>query len=174
MDLIISFSGRANGNCDRVAGFIAAPNDKIVSFRSLKVHSCSNCGYECFKGACKYREDDIYPLYRSMTEYDRVILLVPMYGGNPSSLYFIFNERGQDFFMRNDTYDEIIKRLYIIGIYGSAEETPDFIPCLEKWFYGSPCQNRVLGIERHTYGQKLGDFVLDIPEIREKILTFLR
>ncbi len=171
--LIISFSGRENGNCDQIAKFVACGDDQIVHFRELNVHPCSNCGYECFRGACKYRADDSYRLYSEMCSYDRVILIVPMYCGHPASMYFIFNERSQDYFMHNDTYEEIIKRLYIIGIYGNAETTPDFIPCFEKWFSGSSCQNHVLSIERHRYSQKLQDCVLDVPEIKTKIQDFL-
>lgn len=174
MNLIISFSGRENGNCDQIARYIATSGDKIIYFRDLNVHPCCGCSYECFSGACRYRADDIYSLYSDMRSFSKVILLVPMYCGNPASLYFTFNERCQDFFMHNDTYDEIIKRLYIIGIYGSAEETPNFIPCLEKWFDGSAYRNRVLGIERHLYRQKLHENVLDVDEVRMKIDRFLK
>lgn len=174
MNLIISFSGRENGNCDRIARFIASDRDRIVCFRELNIHPCFGCGYECFSGPCKYREDDIYGLYGEMCSYDKVILIVPMYCGNPASLYFIFNERCQGYFMHNDTYGEIIRRLYIIGVYGKGETTPDFIPCLEKWFSGSPYRNRVLGIERHLYSQKLRDDLLDVAEVREMIRDFLK
>ena len=173
MDLIISFSGRSDGNCDQIAKFISSENSRIVCFRDLNVHACSGCQYECFAGACKYRRDDIYGLYDSMLGYDRVVLLVPMYCGNPASLYFTFNERSQDYFMHNDTYDEIIKRLYIIGIYGKAETTPDYIPSLEKWFSDTPYHNRVLGIERRLYDQKIKDQILDVEEVKTKITNFL-
>lgn len=172
--LIISFSGRGNGNCGQIAQYIASGNDRIIHFRELNVHPCYGCSYECFTGECKYRSDDIYSLYSEMGSYDQVILIVPMYCGNPSSLYFIFSERCQDYFMHNDTYEEIIKRLYIIGIYGEAETTPGFIPCFEKWFNCSPYQNRVLGIERHKYGQKLRDQVLDVAEVKTMIEKFLK
>lgn len=109
-----------------------------------------------------------------MLQYDRVVLLIPMYCGNPASLYFTFNERSQDYFMNNNTYDEIIKRLYIIGIYGKAEATPDYIPNLEKWFSDTPYHNRVLGIERHLYDQKIKDQILDIEEVKTKISDFLK
>lgn len=173
-NLIISFSGRENGNCDQIAQYIASDSDRIVPFRELNVHPCYGCGYECFSGECKYRADDIYGLYSNMCNYEKVILIVPMYCGNPASLYFIFNERCQDYFMHNDTYEEIIKRLYIIGIYGNAKTTPDFIPCFEKWFNCSPYQNRVLGIERHFYGQKLHDNILDVKEVSEKLQDFIK
>ena len=75
--------------------------------------------------------------------------------------------------MHNDTYDEIIKRLYIIGIYGKAETTPDYIPSLEKWFSDTPYHNRVLGIERRLYDQKIKDQILDVEEVKTKITNFL-
>ena len=174
MDLIISFSGRSNGNCDQIAEYISSENSRIVCFRDLNTHACSDCQYECFAGVCKYRSDDIYGLYESMIQYDRIILLVPMYCGNPSSLYYTFNERSQDYFMHNDRCEEIVKRLYIIGIYGKAEATPDYIPSLEKWFSDTPYHNRVLGIERHLYDQRINDRVLDIEEVQTKITNFLK
>lgn len=174
MKLIISFSGRANGNCDRVASYVAAPKDRIVHFRELNVHACSNCEYECFNGECRYRADDVYALYEDMLNFDKVVLIVPMYCGNPSSLYFIFNERYQDYFIHNDTNALIVSKLYIIGIYGRRETTPDFIPCFEKWFNGSPYTNRVLGMERHLYGQKMKDSILDVDEEKKRINTFLQ
>lgn len=173
MKLIISFSGRSNGNCDQVASFISTKKDRIVHFRELNIHSCANCDYECFNQECKYRDDDIYALYESMLSYDKVILLVPMYCGNPSSLYFIFSERYQDYFMHN-TDEAILQKLYIIGIYGKKETAPDFIPCLEKWFADSPHANRVLGIERHPYGQKMSDSILDIEDVKMQIEAFMK
>lgn len=173
MNLIISFSGRPEGNCDRIAQFIASETDTVTYFRDLNVHACSQCLYECFSGECKYRSDDVYGLYEQMKRYEKVILIVPMYCGNPSSLYFLFSERSQDYFMHNDAYDETIRRLYIIGVYGASESSPDFIPCLEKWFDGSSYKRRVLGIERHLYGQTLHDNILSAEGISSKILDFI-
>ena len=173
MKLIITFSGRPGGNCDRLAQHIAENGDKVIHFRDVDRHSCSHCDYECFRGPCKYRQDGIYQIYDSLRDYDKVILIVPMYCGNPPSLYFIFNERCQDYFMHNDTYEEIIRRLFIIGIYGSRKETPDFISGFEKWFAGSPYIGHVLGIERHEYGQKMGDCILDVEEVRQQVERFL-
>ena len=76
--------------------------------------------------------------------------------------------------MHNETYDEIVKRLYIIGICGDEKATPDFVPCFEKWFNCTPYIGRVLGIQRHLYGQKLEDKILDVPEVREQIIDFLQ
>lgn len=173
MNLIISFSARENGNCDQIAKYIATEDDKIVYFRKCNVHPCMNCNYECFQGECIYRGDDIYSIYDEMCQYDKVIFLVPMYCGNPSSLYFIFNERCQDYFMHNDNYEEITKRLYIIGIYGNQKDTPDFVRCFEKWFECSERDGHVLGIERHPYNQKIEDSILDVEEVRMQLLKFV-
>lgn len=78
------------------------------------------------------------------------------------------------YFMHNDTYEEIVRRLYIIGIYGKEETTPDFIPILEKWFCDTPYHNRVLGIERHLYDQRINDRVLDLEEVKTRITNFLK
>ena len=170
MNLIISFSGRANGNCDNIAEYIASKNDSIVHFRNLNVHECSGCNHECFEGYCKYHQDDSYALYESMLKFDSIFFIVPMYCGNPSSLYFKFHERSQDFFMHNeDSYETIVSKLYIIGVYGDSKKTPDFIPCLSKWFEGTQYHNHVLGIERHKYNQKIHDDILSIEEVKNII-----
>lgn len=167
--LIISFSGRKNGNCDQIAAYLATEPDRVVHFADLKAHACSDCDYPCFRGSCPNRGDGVYELYAAMPQYDQIILIVPIYCGNPPSLYFLFNERGQDYFSHNDTYEAIVDKLYLIGVYGSRELAPRFIPCLEQWFEGSGLQNRVLGIERHSYGQRLTDRILDVAEVRERL-----
>ena len=174
MKLFISFSARKDGNCDDIAKYLAKEEDKIIYFRDLNIHSCSNCDYECFDNCCKYRNDDIYNLLERMTDFQKVVLIVPMYCGNPSSLYFIFNERSQDYFMHNeDKYENLVKRLFIIGIYGDSEKSPDFIPCFEKWFEGTRYTNHVLGIERHKYNLKLKDSILQVDELKATIEEFI-
>lgn len=172
--LLICFSARRDGNCDVIAKHLSKEEDKIIYFRDLNIHSCSNCDYECFDNCCKYRDDDIYSLYEEMQNYQKVVLIVPMYCVNPSSLYFIFNERSQDYFMHNeDKYENLVKRLFIIGIYGDSEKSPDFIPCFEKWFNGTRYTNHVLGIERHKYNLKLKDSILEAEELKTVIEEFI-
>ena len=172
--LLISFSARENGNCDEIAKYLAKEEDKVIYFRKMNVHNCSECDYECFSDYCKYHNDDIYNLYDEMNDYQKIVLIVPMYCGNPASLYFVFSERCQDYFMHNgDKYENIIKRLFIIGIYGDKEQSPEFIPCLEKWFNGSKYSNHVLGIERHKYNLQLKDSILAVDEIKKSISEFI-
>lgn len=172
--MIISFSARKTGNCADIAQHIAGADDRIVHFCELHAYGCANCEYECFDGVCVHREDGIFALYEAMLAAERVILVVPMYGGNPSSLYFAFCERGQDFFHSEEAWNVVLSRLYIIGVYGSEKETPDFIPCLQKWFAETDYTGRVLGLERHAYGQRMRDSLLDQREVCERIERFLQ
>ena len=118
MKLIISFSGRPGGNCTRIAEFIAAPEDKIVRFCSLNVHSCSNCDYECFSGPCKYRDDDIYGLYDEMCNYEKVILIAGGYD-------------------KNSSYDELLE-VCKDNVLKVILET-DLLKLKKLWIETSPC-----------------------------------
>ncbi len=172
--LSISFSARENGNCDDIAQFLSNEQDEIIYFRNTNYHMCVNCDYECFNKHCKYRDDDIYKIFEKMQQYQKIIFIVPMYCGNPSSLYFAFCERSQDYFTQNeDKYNDLIKKLFIIGIYGDKDKSPDFVSCLEKWFDGSKYSNHVLGIERHKFNLKLKDSVLDMEEAKVMIREFI-
>lgn len=174
MRLFISFSARKDGNCDEIAKFLANEEDKIIYFRNLNIHSCSNCDYECFDNCCKYRNDDIYNLLDEIPNYQKVVFIVPMYCGNPSSLYFVFNERCQDYFMHNENkYENFVKRLFIIGLYGDPKKSPDFISCFEKWFEDTRYTNHVLGVERHNYCLKLKDSILEVDELKTMIEEFI-
>ena len=160
--LYVSFSGRNNGNCEAIAKYLMNEKDNYISFKDLFYHSCSQCEYECLKEKCKYRSDDIYNLLDSFYSYEKIIFLVPMYCGNPSSLYFILSERMQDYFNHNEEkYNTFLKKLYIIGIFGSQKESPYFIPTLSSWFEKENSKEHVLGLERHLYNQKMKDSILN-------------
>ena len=172
MKLIISFSARKDGNCDSIADFIKSENDRVVALCELSIHQCASCDYECMTGKCRYREDDIYDLFASMQKYDKIIMIVPMYCGNPSSLYFLLNERSQDYFMNNADYEEIVRKLFFVGVYGDRNQNPDYLNIFEKWFEGTGISGHVLGIERHKFGQKMQDSILDVAEVRRSLLSF--
>ncbi len=93
MKLIISFSGRADGNCDRIVSYISSADDTIVYFRELNVHPCSCCEYKC-------------------------------------------------------------------------------IPIFEKWFQDSQYDRRVLGRERHLYGQKNEGLCAGCREYKKRYSSF--
>lgn len=166
-NLYISFSARSNGNSEKVIRYMMKEKDTFINFKDLFVNSCCKCNYECMKhNKCKYRYDDVYSLLDTCIKYNKVIFVIPMYCGNPSSLYFTLTERMQDYFSNNEeNYEKFIDSLYMIGIFGSNVETPLFVPVISSIIDDS----RVLQIERHKYNLKMNDSVLDTKEIVEKI-----
>ena len=172
-NLAISFSARKGGNCERLAKYLTQSNGNAVCFFDLKIHNCSECAYECFSsGGCKY-EDGIFDLYNSFINYDKIFFVVPIYCSNPSSLYYIFSERSQAYFTKYPLfYEEFIRKLYVIGIYGDEETSSGFLEVFEKWFTHTEYKSHVLGLERHRYNLKLNDYVLDVPELKDKVDKF--
>ncbi len=174
--MVISFSGRADGNCDDIMRFICEQmDDRGICFRNLKVHECSGCNYECFESACIYKDDDLFALFEQMKTSEKVVLIIPMYCGNPCSLYYKFLERSQGYFsLHEEAYERIISKLHIIGVCGSAVETPDYGKRLgDFWFSGRNRQDDVLLLERRKYGQRLEDKLLEVDEVKGLITEFV-
>lgn len=82
MNIIVSFSGRKDGNCDTIAKYISAKDDLILFMRGISTQPCANCDYECMSGRCKWRGDGIYSFFEKMSQADRIFFIIPMYCGN--------------------------------------------------------------------------------------------
>ena len=147
--------------------------DTFINFKDLFINPCNKCNYECMTiNKCKYRHDDVYNLLNNSIMYNKIIFVVPMYCGNPSSLYFTLMERMQDYFNNNeDNYPTFISKLHIIGIYGSDEENPLFIPLISNILTDI---NKCLPIQRHKYEIKMSDSVMDKKCIVTLIDTYKR
>lgn len=175
MNLVVSFSGRKNGNCDSIADYIAEEQDEVVYMREVSTQPCADCDYQCMRTACKYQEDGIYALFEKMSGAEKIFYVVPMYCGNPSALYYILNERSQGYFMRNmKLYEEITEKLRIVGIYGNHTDDPEFMNGFERDYHFENREQHLLGLERHRYGHKMRDFLLNEKEVRDKIDQFIR
>ena len=168
--LFMSFSGRENGNCTDIAKYLIKENDKLILFKDIFYNPCSKCDYECLNSICKYRYDDVYDLLESTNNYKKIVFLVPMYCGNPSSLYFILNERMQDYFNHNeDKWNSFIDKLNFICIYGSDEETPYYINLFNDLIHD---YSKILKIERHKYDLKMNDKIMENNELINLIDEF--
>ena len=172
-NLYISFSARSNGNSENIIKYMMNEFDTFISFKDLFINSCNKCNYECMTiNKCKYRHDDIYNLLDNIIKYNKIIFVVPMYCGNPPSLYFTFMERMQDYFNNNEAnYPAFISKLHIIGIYGSDEEYPLFIPLISNILNDI---NKCLPIQRQKYEIKMSDSVMDKKCIVALIDTYKR
>ena len=158
-NLYISFSARSNGNSENIIKYMMNDFDTFISFKDLFINPCNKCNYECMTiNKCKYRYDDIYHLLNNSIMYNKIIFVVPMYCGNPSSLYFTLMERMQDYFNNNEeNYTLFVNKLHIIGIYGSNEEAPFFIPLISSILDNI---DKCLPIQRHKYEIKMNDSVI--------------
>lgn len=176
---IVSFSGRGSGNCAFIADFITknfpAKTVERVNAGDLRVHECSGCNYECIQGECVHREDEAFPYFESTKNFDCIVWLIPMYCGNPSSLYFKITERGQDYWMRNEAcHEPFLQKLYLIGI-GNETGKPVFNDILSAGFLQSGIRDHVLVLESKQYRMKslyqdlTGNF-----EIQKRIERFLQ
>ena len=170
-NLYISFSARSNGNSENIVKYMMNDNDTFISFKDLFINSCNKCNYECMTiNKCKYRHDDIYNLLDVSISYNKIVFVVPMYCGNPSSLYFTLMERMQDYFNSNEAnYPTFISKLHIIGIYGSNEETPLFIPLISSILDNI---DKCLPIQRHKYEIKMNDLVINNKYILRLLDTY--
>ena len=92
-NIYISFSGRAEGNCFDIAHHLMNKKDTFIPFKDISYNPCSNCNYECFKEACKYRDDEIYSLIETSLTYKNIILLIA------SLLFYFYGEPKYVFLM---------------------------------------------------------------------------
>ena len=170
-NLYISFSARSNGNSENIVKYMMNDNDTFISFKDLFINSCNKCNYECMTiNKCKYRHDDVYNLLNNSIMYNKIIFVVPMYCGNPSSLYFTLMERMQDYFNSNESnYPLFVNKLHIIGIYGSNEETPLFIPLISSILDNI---DKCLPLQRHKYEIKMNDLVINNKYILRLLDTY--
>ena len=172
-NLYISFSARSNENSEQIIKYMMNELDEIICFKDLFINLCNKCNYECLNNNnCKYRYDDIYNLLDISLKYNKIVFVVPMYSGNPSSLYFTLLERMQDYFNNNvDNYSIFVNKLHIIGIYGSNEESPYFIPLISSILDNL---DKCLPIQRHKFEIKMNDSVIDNKYIVTLIDTYKR
>ena len=174
LNIIVSFSGRKDGNCDTIAKYISSKDDLILFMREISTQPCANCDYECMSDQCRYHDDGIYSFFENLSLADKIFYIIPMYCGNPSALYFIMNERCQDYFMQNESqYERMLEKLYLIGVYGNAEDYPDFLNSLVRQYNFENVKEHVLGLERHKYNQKMKDLLLNEDDVKIKLNEFI-
>lgn len=175
LHIIVSFSGRRDGNCDMIAKYISSKDDFVLFMREICLQPCTDCDYACMSGQCKYYGDGIYSLFEKFSMADKIFFIVPMYCGNPSALYFILNERSQGYFMKNENhYESMVEKLYIIGVYGNAEDYPDFLKTFARQYDFADAEKHILGLERHKYNQKMNHFLLDEEDVKMKLNEFIK
>ena len=76
--------------------------------------------------------------------------------------------------MQNEShYEKMIEKLYIIGVYGNAEDYPDFLNSFARQYDFGNAEKHILGLERHKYNQKMKDLLLDEYDVKVKLNRFM-
>ena len=84
------------------------------------------------------------------------------------------NERCQDYFMQNEEqYEKILEKIYVIGVYGNAQDDPDFLNFFARQYHFENAREHILGLERHKYHQKMKDFLLDNDDVKAELSRFI-
>lgn len=77
--------------------------------------------------------------------------------------------------MKNEHhYESMVEKLYIIGIYGNAEDYPDFLKTFARQYDFVNAEKHILGLERHKYNQKMNSFLLDEEDVKFKLNEFIK
>jgi len=123
--LVVSFSGRQDGNCAGIGELAARMLDaEHVRFADLCAQPCGECGCECLRGGKCSKDDGVSALYEKICSAQECVFVLPNYADFPCANYFIFNERGTGYFggseQRLEKYMSVPKKAIVIS--GTEEE----------------------------------------------------
>ena len=173
--LIVSFSGRKNGNCNQISDFIqkSVPDAEIFRFSENPIRPCGECAYECFEDnrMCPHIDDGEYGLLERICLSDLVYFVVPNYCDYPCANFFIFNERSQVYFQsyreRLLAYEAVPKKFIVV----SNSDSPNFAAAFD---YHCAAEPEILYLSAKKYGQNSidGDLLTAI-EVRAAINRFV-
>lgn len=121
--LLISFSSREHGNCNRILKYCSkllnenSGVTEVINIYDMNIEECGGCDYYCFKNGICSKNDDLLKLYNKCFEADEIIFAIPTFCGNLCSSYFKFWERGQSVFKDNNEYeDKFLRKINIVVI----------------------------------------------------------
>ncbi len=120
---VISFSGRKNGNCEKIGRLVCSllQHVKLYSFSDFTLHPCGGCNYECFdmREKCPYIEDMECTLLDEIVKSECAYFILPNYCDYPCANFFLFNERSQCYFQRRpellEAYESVRKKFIVVS-----------------------------------------------------------
>lgn len=172
--ILISFSGRSNGNCARIAGFLSGQMDNAQLFRfsDFQIEPCGNCDCECLKGSSCPKSDMETTLMDAVCGSSEAWFIVPNYCGFPCANLYIYNERSVGYFggsrHRMEQYMAVPKRFVLIG-NGSQE---NFRRAFEQHTNEDPKILQLCSQEFHV--SSIAGNLLDLQEVQNRLIQFLQ
>lgn len=172
--VIVAFSGRKDGNCDKIARHIRSLyGGRLFSLADMDIQPCGKCAYECFSdaGACPHIADGVRDIYEAVTRSRTAIYILPNYCDFPNANFFAFNERSLCFFSGRDdllnAYLRVRKKFIIV----SGSRPQSFRDALSQHAE----EPDILFLSAKQYGQKSTDGNLTTsPDALSEIENFLR
>ena len=173
--VILLFSSRENGNCNKIAEFISNyhNNTNVIKYviDSQIFAPCNQCNYECLKPgtACPNVSIDQTSVMEDICSSTITYFIVPNYCGYPSANYFAFNERSVGYFNmdreKTKLYQDVQKRFVVIS------NTEGFERILQQQAAGEP---QILYLKSRKYQRQstAGD-LMESAEARADLQAFL-
>ncbi len=112
--VIISFSSRNDGNCEKISEYIRSLQNLSVKeyrFTDFSIHPCGACRYECFENNrnCPYIDDMEYTILDEICASAFTFFVLPNYCNFPPAQFIVVSNTGKENFveaLRQHTNDE--------------------------------------------------------------------
>lgn len=176
---IISFSGRANGNCQKIAYKVSEEfsneNVEFYDFSSFYIHPCGACGLECFHQGedCPFLEDQEYAMLDSVANSDLSVFVVPNYGNFPCSNFFVFSERSQCACQAPDEFYEKYQAAKKKFIAVSNTNKENFVSAFQNHLKNGTSPDILFLSARKYHQSSLAGELMDSADAREDLTKFL-
>ena len=173
---IVSFSGRPQGNCGRIAAELhRLRGGRVYDFSTLHITPCGRCGCQCFerRESCPYFPDPEAALCEALLGSGLAYYIVPNYCDYPCANFFIFNERSQCCFQGRpellEKYLAVPKKFIVVSNTNQDNFTAAF-----RYHVPEGRKPDVLFLSAKQYGRTSirGD-LMDAPEAREALREFI-
>lgn len=172
---ILSFSGRPEGNCRQISGYIQnyhrGTDVRIFIFDGFS--PCGHCDYACLRPSqsCPSKSAEYTRMMDRICESDLVYFIVPNYCSFPCASFFAFNERSVGYFSldhnRLDQYMAVKKRFVIV----SNTESLCFTEAMQQQTSETP---DMLYLKTSKYQkQSIAGNLLESEAARDDLRTFL-
>lgn len=176
---IVSFSGRSDGNCSRIAAalrqkFEGEHQVTVFDFSVLSVTPCGRCRYECFQTRenCPYLSDAEFTLWDTIVNSDRALFVVPNYNDYPCANFFAFQERSQCYFGHHQSlqkqYLAVRKKFIVVSNTNQEHFTEIFHSHVPE---GQTPDILFLSAKKYHKRSIQGD-LLDVDEVKKTIFHF--
>lgn len=175
---IVSFSGRAGGNCSGIAACLAGHwggRAQVFDFSALSIVPCGRCGYECFQARenCPYFGDSEYGLCEAIAGSALACFIIPNYCDYPCANFFIFNERSQCYFQRHpellEKYLAVKKKFIVVSNTGQ-----DNFTAAMRYHVAEGVEPEILFLSAREFGRvSIRGDLMEAAEAREAVLRFV-